>query len=276
MALIKLNQILFRNGTYYINQDLDYKNLRSEIINKAFEYTKVQTWENIEEIRQEIKKIDWTKFSVNWDLEHGGWNNQFGKRESGILKLDPYSDCSLQNPLYKHKQWVERIINDTRFNMTDLRFAELCNISESTAYSWRWEKFNIHMLNRGQYRLIVDNEIHRGVFIKLPDSYNNPYAIEKVNSNAMPEHRYIIERYFSQKIISQKYSEYLLDNKYLKPEYDVHHINLDPFDNRIENLWVTDDHNGIHANLRSLVQPLLEYNYLFFGGGEYFLYSTKC
>ena len=90
----------------------------------------------------------------------------------------------------------------------------------------------------------------------------------------MLEHRYIIENYLSEHPELEISQNCLLDGKYLKPEYIVHHINLDTLDNRLENLWVCEgpsEHNSVHKSLLGIVEPLLKSRLLFFKEGEYSL-----
>ena len=73
------------------------------------------------------------------------------------------------------------------------------------------------------------------------------------------------------KIMSLKMD--LLD-KYLKPEYLVHHINLDKLDNRLENLYLCknhSEHNRIHSSLIKLIDELLGVGLMIFDNGKYFL-----
>ena len=66
-------------------------------------------------------------------------------------------------------------------------------------------------------------------------------------------------------------NKYLLNGKYLLPKYKAHHINLDKLDNRIENLFITEDHEKIHEQLFSLTSLLLKAGFLKFNEGRYFL-----
>ncbi|TKJ20056.1 MAG: hypothetical protein CEE43_13490 [Promethearchaeota archaeon Loki_b32] len=88
----------------------------------------------------------------------------------------------------------------------------------------------------------------------------------------MIEHRYIMEKYLS------KHPEWgisrrcLIDGKYLKSECEVHHINLDYQDNRIENLWVfetNEAHQEARRSLYALVETLLNRRIIKFEGGFY-------
>jgi hypothetical protein len=223
-------------------------------------------------VKDELKKIDWNEVSDNWTIEY----RLFGSRHQiRSLVLDPYSECSPENPLYKHKGWFERVVNDKRFNMTDARLGELCNICEVTAYRWRWERHKISKYDNhwGKYRRIKKRAAGKDhVYIKLPKDYNNPFARKLLRHDTMAEHRFVMERFLAQYPDWESSKNYLIDGKYLLPDCIVHHINLDTLDNCIENLWVCanhKEHNSIHKSLNQLVKPLLELSFLVFEKGEY-------
>lgn len=60
----------------------------------------------------------------------------------------------------------------------------------------------------------------------------------------MLEHRFVMESYLAKHPELEISQKSLLNGKFLKPEYIVHHINLDTLDNRLENLWVCEEHKG--------------------------------
>ena len=75
--------------------------------------------------------------------------------------------------------------------------------------------------------------------------------------------------------ISQKY---LIDGKYLKEEYEVHHINLNYQDNRIDNLWVfknNEEHHETRRSLYGLVEELLNTQLIQFRDGKYSLITNN-
>ncbi|MFX0069970.1 MAG: hypothetical protein ACFFAO_02670, partial [Candidatus Hermodarchaeota archaeon] len=197
------------------------------------------------------------------------------------MPVDPNQDCSNNNPLYRHKEWVETIVKDKKFNLTDPRLAELCNISERTAYRWRWEKHEIPTYyNRwGNVRTLNKNKSAGDrIWIKLPEDYKNPFAAQFSRHNMMPEHRYVMEKYLAEHPEGEISKESLLEGKYLKPDYIVHHINLDTIDNRVENLWVTKGtkgHNKVHKSLLKNVDSLLKSGPLDFKEGKYYLKFEK-
>lgn len=61
------------------------------------------------------------------------------------------------------------------------------------------------------------------------------------------EHRFKIEQDLNQ---SEEYFDYIGEHRVLKEEYEVHHINEDKLDNRIENLQVVT--KGIHRTIHNL------------------------
>jgi len=224
-ALIKLGQILFSKGNYFINHDYDYRCLNPDEIDK--------------------------------------------------IRLNPYEDCSEENPLYRHKGWVERIVHDKRFYLTDLRLGTLCGISSSATRRWRERVHKIFPQFWGFDRYLGRNSSGKWIiFKKVSKSYGNPFAVEKVNSAIMRESRYIMESYLAQEPELNK--RYLINGKYLKQEYLVHHINLDKLDNRLENFYLCEnhsEHNKVHNSLIKLVDELLRLGLMIFDNGKYFLAS---
>ena len=95
--------------------------------------------EEFQKIKDKLKKKDWYKVSNNWKASFR--KNQYS--DYNVINLNPYQDCSLENPLYMHKGWVEHIYNDKDFQMTDKKFAKLCNITKEATYYWRKKKHRI-------------------------------------------------------------------------------------------------------------------------------------
>ena len=112
------------------------------------------------------------------------------------------------------------------------------------------------------------------IWIKIPNNYKNPYATKYSRQNTMSEHRYAMEKFLAKHLELEISQKSLLDGKFLKPEYKVHHINLDTIDNRLENLWVCEEHKGhhsVHTSLLRIVEPLINAGFLAFKKGKYCL-----
>lgn len=266
-GLIKLNQVSFSDGNYYLNHDYDYRNLNSEKINEVLSQKTLDNYEDLDQVRETIKNMDWS--GIDWNIEYKIRNNAPIEK----IHLNPKEDCTEKNPLYRHKEWFELIVLDKRFNLTDRRISELCGISERTARRYRKEKYDISGEYRGFDRYIGKNSSGKDIiYKKLDKSYGNPFAIEKANSIQMREHRYIMEKHLAQE--PEKNKDYLIDDKYLKPKCPVHHINLDKLDNRLENLYPCknfSEHNTVHASLYKHIEKMMQSELLVFENGKYFL-----
>lgn len=265
--LIKLGQITFSkpHNSYKLNEDFDYRKLKYKNIEYSIQPAEFFRYDSVQLIRDEIKKIDWS--DMKWSIFI-----RVNKHSQKNVILNPYKDSSEENPLYKHRGWVQRITHDSRFNLTDPRLAELCKISVSTAYRWRWKIHKIPADNRGFKRYLHKQQNRSVIWTKVSKTYANPFVIKKISFNYMLEHRYLLEKELANQ--PEKYMAYLVDGKYLKPKVEVHHINLDTIDNRIQNLQPCRDHSEheqIHISLFALIDTLLKKNMLIFKEGRYLL-----
>ena len=60
-------------------------------------------------LKQNVQNLDWDK-KINWNVIKHGLNIQ-----PINIELDPCDDCHPDsNPLYMHKGWMEKIVNDKR------------------------------------------------------------------------------------------------------------------------------------------------------------------
>ncbi len=271
-GLHKLGQIQFDEGKYYINHNFNYKSLDASEIKNTIKPTEFKGDMSIDEIKREIKTLDWDKNPNDWTV----WKNS-NQHGEGRMTVDPYQDCSKGNSLYRNKLWVEEIIKDKRYNLTDPRLAKVCGISGSTAYKWRWNHHKIPTYYKrwGKIRGIIrDKRNGDHIWIKIPNDYKNPFARKLSRQNVMAEHRFVMENYLAKHPELEISQKSLFNGKFLKPEYIVHHINLDTLDNRRENLWVcekNEGHNSVHASLIDIVDPLIKSGLLSFKKGKYFL-----
>ena len=186
--LIKLNQIDFKNGKYHLNRHIDYKNLGSSEIKEILKPIRTNYYEDINLVKENIKNLNWDKISDDWTIKYR--INKFTSYKT--ISLDPYSDCSEKNPLYCHKAWVERLVNDENFNLTDTRLGEVYGVSRAKIVYWRKNVHNIYTRKEGWgFNRFFQNDGR--VWIKVPEDYDNPFA--KKHNGYMAEHRYIMEQY---------------------------------------------------------------------------------
>ncbi|MFX1500535.1 MAG: hypothetical protein ACFFDH_06165 [Promethearchaeota archaeon] len=264
--LRKLGKITFKNGKYYLQENFNIHNLSR---NEVFDLLKPRGdnyFEDIKNVKKELKKIDWNNLSSSWIVKYR--QNQF---QSYIdISLDPYSDCSDTNPLYRHKKWLDRVVSDSRFNLSDSRLGELCGISKDQARGWRRRLDVSRGRDWGFKRFIKTNG---RVFIK-PTNYHNPVAIK--NKGWVLEHRYVIEQFLNLKSqIGSKLANRCLNNQgFLKSNIQIHHINFDPSDNRIENLFILfseKEHKTLEFSLFQFVEKLLDTKQIRFHNGKYLI-----
>lgn len=233
---------------------------------------------DIENLKDAIKNIYWDDIQ-NWEIPYqSNWNAPVK-----MLKLDPKKDCSKENPLYLFRPWMERILTDERFNLSDGQIGGICGVSGTHNQRVRNNLLNIPKPSF-RFKRVKSNKY---ILIDLPDNYDNPFSIiQSSGKKQLLEHRYILEKYLADLLSkTSQFSERelrdleiarncLIREKYLNPSCEVHHINLDGFDNRIENLWVIqpkNEHMSIHSTLLQLVNELLNLGLIIFKEGEYFL-----
>lgn len=120
---------------------------------------------------------------------------------------------------------------------------ECANILKQTTYKGE---------NNHQYGLKGElNSSYKGHNRKLKNGYywvrvpNHPFCTDNY---WVREHRIIAEKY----LLNEENSIIINGQKYLSPEYDVHHINFDKLDNRVENLIVLtrSEHQKLHHKLK--------------------------
>jgi hypothetical protein len=205
--IIKLGNIKFKNGNYYLNKQFDKNSLDLLEIGILSKKKPINNFKDLNKVKEEIKKkqfldkINWGKIGQNYIYKP----NDHYKR---ILPLDPCSDCSEKNPLYKHRGWLEAVINDDRFNLTISRLGELCDQTKEHIKYWIRKKHKI----KGRKRWGFGRRVKRNyILVRVPKGYKSPEAISR--KGWMREHRYIMEQYLSEDPIPN--SRYLIDGKYL-------------------------------------------------------------
>ncbi|MHA2184960.1 MAG: hypothetical protein ACXAAI_08165 [Promethearchaeota archaeon] len=218
-------------------------------------------------IKIKLRTIDWSDVSNCWQVRYR--KNQYDNYK--IIELDPYKECSRNNPLYQHKDWIDRVYNDESFDMSDEKLAKLCNISKDTANYWRKKKHCIIGRKEWGKGRWIDNRSGR-VFVKIPDDYNHPQL--KNDRNYRPEHIYIMEQYLANNPELDISRTYLINGRYLKIECEVHHINFNPQDNNINNLWIYENkkaHAEGEKSIRIVFTKLIKIGFILFLNGEYYL-----
>lgn len=75
-----------------------------------------------EGIKKEISSIKWNEISQNWKLPTGEL-------------LNPLKESSSNNPLYKHKKWLEYVYYE--LDLSDNKIARITNTSQTTINYWR-------------------------------------------------------------------------------------------------------------------------------------------
>ncbi len=173
-GLIKLGQVLFYKGNYYINYTKNYRHLKSSKIKKIISQKEFINYKDLDLVKKTIKNMNWS--NMDWNIEYQLRNNAPIEK----IHLNPHEDCSEKNPLYRHKGWLKRIVHDKRFYLTNKRLGKLCGISERSARRWRWENFHIPKNSWGFDRYLgITSRGKKIIFKKISKDYNNPFCIKK-------------------------------------------------------------------------------------------------
>jgi hypothetical protein len=221
--------------------------------------------EEVDNIKDNLKKIHWDKISTYWIV-----TTQPRNLAIKIL-LDPSLDCSKSNPLYIHKKWLEHLYNIKNFS--DRLIAKVCSVDHGTIRYWR-QKHNISTRSfNGRW---IDKR-SRKIMLYMPEEYRHPELtpIDRGKGrNVRPEHIIIMENFLVEHPEIEISKRILNSDGYLDSECDIHHINLDPLDNRLENLWICEsrsEHKLIEGMLLKLVKELIQLDIIFFTDGKYHL-----
>lgn len=261
-VLIKLGKISFtKKFGYRFNRDFNISSLSKSQISKLLKPHKI-FFKNIENVKEDIKNIDWEEISSNWIVQRR--QNQFTPYET--LILNPYVDCSENNPLYMHKDWLQTIVNEEKYNLSDSRLGELCSITKDVARYWRRTLIVSRGRNWGFSHFI--NADGR-VWIK-PKNYNNPIALN--NGGYVLEHRFNVERDLNSQIGSELARRCLDSQGFLRTDIIIHHIDFDPSNNQTNNLYILfsrSKHKKLEFSILKHVKELLETHLIQFNNGIY-------
>jgi hypothetical protein len=88
---------------------------------------------SLEKIKGELKKFNWKTISENWTVKVS---------VNKEITLKPYELPSKENPLYKHKEWLQTVYNHKTWNLNDNMLRKISGVSNGTIYSWR-NKLNV-------------------------------------------------------------------------------------------------------------------------------------
>jgi len=222
---------------------------------------------SLEKIKEEIKKIDWDSISDNWSITTRP--NQYA--EYNNVSLDPTKNISKENPLYRHKEWLNKVYNNKNWKLSDKNIANLCGVHPSVIGKWR-KKHQISRKLQGEGRW-TDRRSGR-VYVRVPQDYNHPELTKTSGSVYRLEHIYNIEKYLSQHPELELSKKYLIDGKYMRTGTEIHHINQIGNDNRIKNLWIYEnkkEHAKGELTLYEGLKTLVGTNQILFKNSKYHL-----
>jgi len=246
----------------------EYKNRKASKRKKNFY--------DIEKIKKIIKEMDFGKITY-----------KYRKNQNSPLieiELDPYSDCSYANPLYRNKLWLERIYLDKDLNLSDKNLAKICRIDVSNITRWR-KRHGIPTKGRNYVGKWLEKKSGR-VRMYMHKDFLHPQQKHYANGkrkNTRFEHDYIIEQYLVRhpELVREKFGvlrdDCLLrgtDGKlYLNNECPVHHINYIQNDNILKNLWLCESknaHNSIDVSFFDCISILIKLGQIGFENGKYY------
>jgi len=202
------------------------------------DHTPIQSKNNdiskLEEIKEKIKNFDWESISDDWNIT--ARSNQYAEYKN--ISLDPTKDVSKENPLYRNKEWLDKVYNSKNWKLNDKDIANLCGVHPSVIGKWR-KKHHITRKLQGEGRWI-DKRSGR-TYIRVPQDYDHPELTKTSGSRYRLEHIYNLEKYLSRHPELELSKKYLVAGKYLKMGTKVNYINQDSKDNSVENLKINNN-----------------------------------
>ncbi len=284
----KYDDIIPEEKQIFVNNEMDNKKVQAEhdtedlnqatyfpMVSRQQEYQKgVQSFvlnnqknkkgDKISILKRKIRDIDWEEVSDDWVVDK--IINKFTKMTKSI-KLNPYKDCDKDsNPLYMHKEWLEKLYKG--LGLSDRKIGKICGISHWTIGDWR-KRLKIETRETKDYYITKQGY----KMILMPLDYKHPQR--KTTSSGKQwilEHRLVMENFLSQNPHLEVSKKYLIEGKYLKSGTEIHHINQDRLDNRIENLWLYPTkkiHSLAQESLNQCFSALIKLKQVTFNDGEY-------
>jgi len=243
-------------------KDIDHTPSNQNIKNNTFK---------LEKIKEEIKNIDWKSISENWSLTTR--SNQYSKA------LDPTKNSSLENPLYRNKEWLNNVYNNKNWNLTDKKIANLCGVNPFVITQWRKR----HQIARKEGNWVnISKSKAQGRWLNLKTGrvcsamskdYMHP-ELKPLSGGGYirPEHTFKMEKYLANNPQLEISKKYLIQGKYLKKGIEIHHINQIKQDNRIKNLWIYEnkkEHARGELTLYDTLKTHVSTNQIVFKDGKY-------
>jgi len=168
----------------------------------------------LEKIKEEIKNLDWKSISDNWSITTHP--NQYAK------SLDPTKIPSLENPLYRNKEWLNKVYHNKNWNLTDKKIANLCGVSQSLITRWR-KRHQIPMKEGNRLNISNDNaqgkllNVKTGrVCVAMPEEYMHPELKPLQDGGFIrPEHTFEMKKYLANNPQLELSKKYLIQGKYV-------------------------------------------------------------
>ena len=166
------------------------------------------TDKDIDKISKKILNYNWDD-SIVWEITEQRYIPALRKYRTVLIKVDPTLPCSKVNPLYKHKEWITRVCNDTSLNndkrLSNRIISKTCNIDKGAIQRSR-NKFNIE-----RYMITKPS--------KYKPSRSKILGIRR-------EHQEVILEFLRKNPNHVWANKYLIQGR-LKEGIEIHHINFD-------------------------------------------------